>query len=115
LIVLPASIIFVYAGLAASQWGYATRVLSGRAGELWCGNILSDPLLFLLNGAGPVAAACGIALAFRSIRSRRWQVLPVSALLLFFVTSAGLISGALWLEWVCGMEILSGIWWLPGL
>lgn len=107
------TVIYTYAGLSAAQWAHAMRWLYSPPGVLWCGNVVSDPYLLLVNDVGPLAAACAAALTFRCIKARRWPCFTVTALLTFLVTSACLVHEGYLLRCDYGLDVLSGIWWLP--
>ncbi len=109
-----AAIVHAYAGLSLAQWGHATRWLHASPSVLWCGNVVSDPYLFLVNIIAPLAAACTALLARRCIRTRRWSAVMAAALVVFLVTSAGLIFEGSSLQRDYGIDILGGVWWLPG-
>ena len=105
------SVVFAYAGLAAAQWGRATRWLHVPAGTHWCSNVISDPFGGLLNIVVPVAALCSLGIARRCLRRRRWPGHAIVALLTFAVTSACLGYEAHVLG-DYGLEI-GWVWWLP--
>jgi hypothetical protein len=108
---LLASAIFAYAGLSAAQWGHARRWLHAPPCVLWCGNVVSDPFLLLVNVAGPLAAACAAVLIRRCVKDRRWPGYAPAALFTFAVTSACLACEA---HTLGGYGILIGrVWWLP--
>ena len=105
--------IFCYALLSAAQWRHAAWRLYTPHELLWCGNVISDPYMFLVNVVGPAAAVCAAILVRRCVQSRRWPVLANLALLAFALTSAGLIyegrllhegglplGRILWLAWL---------------
>lgn len=107
------AVIYTYAGLSAAQWGHAMRWLYSPPDVLWCGNVISDPYLLLVNDVGPLAAVCAAALTFRCIKERRWPYFTVTALLTFFAASACLVHEGYLLRGDYGLDVLSGIWWLP--
>jgi hypothetical protein len=107
------TVIYIYAGLSVAQWGHAMRWLYAPPRILWCGNLVSDPYLFLVNDAGPLAAACAASLIVRSIKARSWSCFTIAALLAFLATSACLAYEGYLLQSEFGMPVLTGIWWLP--
>jgi hypothetical protein len=107
------TVIYIYAGLSLAQWGHAMRWVYAPPKVLWCGNVFSDPYLLLVNDIGPLAAACAAALTLRCIKARRWPCLTVTALLTFCATSACLVHEGYLLQCDYGINVLSGIWWLP--
>lgn len=108
---LLATAIYAYAGLAAAQWGQASRWLFAPPGKGWCGNVVSDPYGLIVNVVGPLAAACGTALTRRCIKARRWPAYAVTALITFAVTSIFLGYEA---HFLGRYGIMIGrIWWLP--
>jgi hypothetical protein len=109
-----ATAIFAYAGLSAAQWGEATRWLHGPPGRLWCGNVVSDPYMLLVNVLAPLAAAANVALVRRSLKTRRWPPYTITATLTFLVTSGCLAYDGYLLRSRYGCP-LGAIWWLPWL
>jgi hypothetical protein len=111
---LLATVIFAYAGLAAAQWGSATRWLHGPPGKLWCGNVVSDPYMLLVNVATPMAAVANVALIRRGLRTRRWPSYTITATLTFLATLGCLAYEGYLLRSQYGVP-LSDVWWLPWL
>ena len=103
-----ASVVGIYAVLSLAQWASVAWVLRGL---VTCGNVLSDPCLFLLNVAAPLAATAAVILQWRGVRSRR-RWIPGETLILFLGITAGLVVEAFFLEGDCGLEMLGGVWWL---
>ncbi len=103
--------------MPGSPWtsgAHAARWLYASPGVLWCGNVVSDPYLFLVNVIAPLAAVCTASLAWRSIRARCWSTLSAAALVVFLATSTGLATEGILLQRDYGIDILCGVWWLPG-
>jgi hypothetical protein len=107
-----ATAIFAYAGLSAALWGHATRWLNSTTAGLWCGNVVSDPYMFLVNVVGPLAAVCAVVLVQWCVKLHRWPCFAIAALLTFAVTSACLVYEGQLLQGEYGMP-LGRIWWLP--
>jgi hypothetical protein len=110
---LLATVIFAYAGFSAAQWGQATRWLHGRHG-LWCGNVVGDPYMLLVNVAAPLAAVADLALIRRSLQTRRWPPYTITASLTFVATSGWLAYEGYLLRSEYGVP-LGDVWWLPWL
>jgi hypothetical protein len=111
---LLATFIFAYAGLSAAWWGHVTRLLHAPHSGLWCGNVISDPYMLLVNVAAPLAAVADVALVRRDVKTRRWPARTITASLTFVVTSGGLAYAGYLLHTEYGLP-LGDIWWLPGL
>lgn len=111
---LLATFIFAYAGISAAQWSAATRWLYGSPGRLWCGNVVSDPYMLLINVLAPSAAVANIALVYRGVKTRRWPPYMVTAMLAFVATSGCLVYEGYLLRSKYGIP-LGDVWWLPGL
>jgi hypothetical protein len=105
--------IYVYAGLSVVQWGHAMWWLYCPPDGFWCGNVISDPYLLLVNAIGPLAAECAAALTIQCIKARCWPYFTAAALVTFDATSACLVHEGYLLRSDYGMDVLSGIWWLP--
>jgi hypothetical protein len=101
-----------YAILAAAQWGFAAGWIYGTHEDLWCGNVISDPYLFLMNVVTPMAAVFGVCLVWERMRTRRWSLLAGFCLSLFVVTTAALIYESWWLEDYFGFSLLRCVWWI---
>jgi hypothetical protein len=109
-----AGLIYAYAGLSAAQWGHAEKWLqTPHVGFFWCGNVLSDSYLFVVNYVCPLAAACAGAIAIRCLKTRRWPWFAITALLTFIATSACLAYEGYWLRNDHAINVLNGILWLP--
>ena len=111
---LPTTAIFAYAVLSAAQWGHAARWLYAPPGKLWCGNVVSDPFMLLVNLVCPLAAVCAVVLVLQCVKSRRWPCFEIMALLTFVLTAACLVSEWRTLRSEFGVP-LGRIWWLPWL
>jgi hypothetical protein len=48
--------VYLYMCLAAAHWASVAHLLHGPTGRLWCGNAITDPLLFLIDKLTPVIA-----------------------------------------------------------
>jgi hypothetical protein len=106
-----AGTVYAYFGLALAHWWHLSRVMRAPPG---CGNVIIDPLWFLINAAGPYAALCVAALLVGRLRLRRRPLLPFLVPPLFFGTSVAL---GLEVIWLCefGISFSGAVWWLPGL
>lgn len=113
---LLATVDFAYAGLAAAQWGSASRyIFIPPPPDKWlCGNAISDPYMLLVNVVGPLAAVANVVLLRRSVGTRRWPAYSITASLTFLTTSACLAYEGYWLTAEFGLP-LGDVWWLPGL
>jgi hypothetical protein len=109
-----ATVVFAYAGLAAAQWGEATRWLHGPPGRLWCGNVVSDPYMLLVNVGAPLAAIANVALVRRGLKARRWPAYTITAALTFVATPSGLAHEGYLLRSQYGVPH-GDVWWLPRL
>ena len=63
--------VYLYMCLAAAHWASVAHLLHGPTGRLWCGNAITDPLLFLINKLTPVIAGCVGELHWTRFRERR--------------------------------------------
>jgi hypothetical protein len=77
------------------------------------GHDVSDAFLFLANVGAPLATGCAVVLTYGCIRRKHWPNLAVFALLVFLATSAGLGGEGILLERDYGVDVATGIWWLP--
>jgi hypothetical protein len=111
---LLAMFIFAYAGLSAAEWGEAARWLYGPPGRFWCGNVVSDPYMLLVNVVTPLAALANVALVRRGLMTRRWPPYTITATLTFMATSGGLAYEGYLLRSEYGFP-LGDVWWLPWL
>ncbi|MDR3637006.1 MAG: hypothetical protein P4L84_24595 [Isosphaeraceae bacterium] len=109
---LLATVIFAYAGLSAAQWGEATRWLHGPPGRFWCGNVISDPYMLLVNVLAPLAAAANVALVRRALKTRRWPSYTITATLALVATLGCLAYEGYVLRCRYGVP-LGDVWWLP--
>ncbi len=109
---LLATFIFAYAGLFAVQYGEAIRWLHAPPGTLWCGNVILDPYMLLVNVVAPLAAVANVALVLRSLEARRWPAYTITATLTFVATLVCMAYEGYVLrsEYNCP---LSDVWWLP--
>jgi hypothetical protein len=106
---------FLYAALAAAQWAHAARWLYRPLSGLWCGNVIIDPYLIIMNGIVPAAAILGACAGFRCIQTGRYSLLGGLALFLFLATTAALLFEGRWLDHdLFGGDhfIRRGIFWL---
>jgi hypothetical protein len=106
--------VYVYFGLAVAHWWSVHQLLDAPPGRLWCGNVISDPLAYLLNQIGPIVAGCGVAFVCRRIPARQRPLLPARFLPLLLGTTAALLFEARWLSNEYGLP-LHRIWWFPWL
>jgi hypothetical protein len=104
--------VYLYTFLAAVHWASVGQLLNRPPGDLWCGNVITDPLLFLLNNAAPTVAGCVGALLWRRVQSRRRPLLPITIWPLFFGTSITLVLETRWLR-DYGIDLTHSVWWLP--
>jgi hypothetical protein len=104
--------VYLYTFLAAVHWASAGQLLNGPPGRLWCGNVITDPLLMLLNKVAPAVAGCVGALLWRRVQARRRPLLPVAILPLLFGTSGTLVLETRWLR-DYGIDLTHSVWWLP--
>ena len=109
---LLATFIFAYAGLAAAQWGEAARWLYDPPGRFYCGNVISDPYMLLVNVLVPIAPAANAALICRASRTRRWPPYTIVATVTFVATSGCLAYEGYVLRSWYGLP-LGNVWWLP--
>jgi hypothetical protein len=101
-----------YFGLAVVHWWSVALVMDTP--PAWCGNVITDPLMLLLNKVGPVAGLCVGILLWRGVKRRRRPGLPLWIPPVFFGTLAALINEVIWLL-DYGLDLSRSIWWLPGL
>jgi hypothetical protein len=106
--------VYCYLGLSVAHWWSVAHYLHGPTGRLWCGNVISDPLLCLVNKLGPLAAVCVAVLLWRRIKSRRWPLLPILVIPVFLGTSAALAFEVVWLR-DYGFGLSHAVWWFPWL
>jgi len=111
---LLATFVFAYAGLSAAQWGRATRWLYASSGTRWCGNVVLDPYMQLVNVMLPLAAFASVALVRHCVKSRRLPGYAITAWLTFVVTSGFLAYEGYLLRSEYDVP-LGDIWWLPWL
>lgn len=110
-----ATFVFAYAGMAASQWGHAMWRLYTPQSGLYCGNVITDPYLFLANVITPIAAFCTFMLVRRCVATRRWPCIVVTAILTFAVTTACLAYECHLLDRDFGFGLRQNVRWLPHL
>jgi hypothetical protein len=104
--------VYFYAYLAAFHWASVARILNGPPDRLWCGNVILDPLYFLLKTAAPTVAGCVAVLVWRRIQARRRPLLPITILPVFIGTTMTLVLETFWLR-DYGINLTHSIWWLP--
>ena len=102
-----------YSLATAALWRDAAWWIYAPHGLLWCGNVVSDPYMILVNVVGPAAAVCAATLVRRCVLSRRWPWAAISALLAFALTTGWLVYEDRLLQEVGFPR--SRIWWLPWL
>jgi hypothetical protein len=103
---------YLFAGLAIGHWYHVAQIF--RQPRLWCGNVVTDPLLFLVNWFAPLCLMCVIALWWGRRRHRVRPVLPIAVLPLFLGTLAGIGIEAVWLR-DYGINLSHCVWWFPWL
>jgi hypothetical protein len=109
-------IVYSYLGLSVAHWWSVVHYLhASRGGGLQCGNGLSDPLLFLMNKVGPLAAVCVAVLLHRRNQGRRRPLLPTMVLPSFLGTTVTLVLEAEWLLRDHGVPLSRTVWWFPWL
>lgn len=104
--------VYLFVGLAAAHWSDLGGIL--RQPFLGCGNVITDPLLFLVNWLGPLCLGCVVALGWNRQRRGIRPVLPIAVLPLFLGTVAGLAI-EVWLLREYGINLSRCVWWLPWL
>ena len=97
--------------VASAAYGvYVPRV----SRDLWCGNVLTDPLSFLLSYVAPAAGCAVAALGVLWYRGalRAWS--PASAGAAFAVTLASLLAYGVWLfsTMLPGFSLSDIVWWM---
>jgi hypothetical protein len=102
----------VFVGLAVAHWVSVDRML--RTPGLWCGNVISDPLLLLLNSVGPVVGVCVALLVWRRITQKRRPFLPLTTLPVYLGTMSALAYELIWLS-DYGFPLSHAVRWLPWL
>lgn len=107
-----AGTVYLFAGLAVAHWYHVGRVLSQP--PLGCGNVITDPLLQLVNWFGPLCLGSIVSLGWGRRRRGIRPVLPIAVLPLFLGTGAGLAVEAVWLR-DFGISLSHSIWWFPRL
>ena len=107
------AVIVGFAFLTAALASHTRWAVSHFQGTLWCGNVVSDPLLFHANTVAPIAAACLLCLVVRRFRQRRCSIADFGTLVVFIAAGMALHREFRnWYEYT-GMELGSSIWWLP--
>jgi hypothetical protein len=104
--------VYGYFGLAVAHWGSVARLLHGPHAGLWCGNVVTDPYLLLMNKLTPIVAVCVVLLLARRIQAHRRPFLPLLVLPVFLGTTAGLLYEAYWLL-DYSFPIHDNVWWFP--
>lgn len=107
-----AGAVYLFAGLAVAHWHHVGRVL--RQPRVSCGNVITDPLVLLVNWLGPLCLGCVVALGWGRRQCGIRPVLPIAVLPLFLGTWAGLAVEAVWLR-DYGINLSHCIWWFPWL
>lgn len=107
-----AATVYLFAGLAVAQGYHVGRVL--RQPPLWCGKVITDPLLLLVNWLGPFCLGSVAALGWGRRRRGIRPVLPIAVLPVFSGTWAGLTVEAVWLR-DFGISLSHCVWWFPRL
>jgi hypothetical protein len=106
--------VYGYLGLAVAHWTGTARLLHDPPRGLWCGNVVTDPYLLLMNRLAPIVAVCVIATLVRRIQARRRPYLAPMILPAFFGITAGLVYEAYWLlEY--DFPLHGSVWWFPWL
>jgi hypothetical protein len=103
--------VYCFALLAALHWAGVAHLVNDRSGRLWCGNVLTDPFLLLMNKVMPFALLCMAALIRRRIKARRRPLLPITILPLFLGTTLTLIFEMFWFR-DSGLDLVQCVWWL---
>jgi hypothetical protein len=104
--------VYLFAFLAVWHWASFAQLTSDRSRRVYCGNIISDPLSFLMNKMMPLAAVSVGTLIWRRVQARRRPLLPITILPLFLGTSLTLILETIWLNREFGLPT-STVWWCP--
>lgn len=104
--------VYLFSGLAVAHWYHVARVF--RQPPLGCGNVITDPLLLLVNWYGPLCLGCVVTLAWGRRRLGVRPVLPFAVVPLFLGTWAGLAVEIVWLR-DYGVNVSRCVWWLPWL
>jgi len=113
------SVVLLFALYMGTLFWQQAHPEPGSLGALWCGNTVTDPLIFLLNWGAPVgfAAIVGLALSRRSANIRRFIVLPS---FFFVVPTVALLVFGIWFFHGpplggSGFRIADEVWWLIGI
>ena len=97
--------------IASAAYGfYVPRV----SRDLWCGNVLTDPLSLLLNYAAPAAGCAVVGLAALWFRGALGVWSPISAGALSSVTLAALLAYGfrLFSTMLPGQSLSEIVWWM---
>jgi hypothetical protein len=108
------SIVAAYFGLSVAHWWSVARLLHDSTHVPWCGNLITDPWLFLMNKVGPLATVCVATRLCWRIRSRRGPLLPIWVVPFLLGTTLGLVLEA-WLLRDYGLHLSRTVWWFPWL
>jgi hypothetical protein len=108
-----AATLYVFFGLSVVHWCHLGSSIRDPT-PMMCGNVITDPLLFLINWAGPYSALCAAALFGGRVRLRRRPFLPFMVPPLLLGTAAALGLEVAWLR-EYGIDLSGTVWWLPGL
>jgi hypothetical protein len=103
-----AGMVYVFFALSVAHWYQVSRVLGQRPG---CGNVITDPLLFLTNVVGPLAVFCAACLLVGRVKGRRRPLLPIFVAPLLLGTSAAL-GLEIWCLRDYGINLSSAIWYV---
>ena len=106
--------VYLYFSLSVAHWCHVHQLLHHPPHGLWCGNIVTDPFLFLTNKLTPSVAICVATLLLRQIKARRQPLLPLLVLPVFCGTTAALLYEAYWLL-DYGFPFHHTVWWFPWL
>jgi hypothetical protein len=104
--------VYLFAFFAVWHWASFAQLTNDRSHRVYCGNIISDPLSFLMNKMMPLAAVSVGTLIWCRFQARRRPLLPITILPLFLGTSLTLILETIWLHRELGLPT-SSVWWCP--
>lgn len=107
--------VYSYFGASVAFWCLLHRLIHNPPGDLWCGNVVTDPLLFLVNWMAPMVAVFMTIFVLGRIEAGRRPLLPLVVLPLFFGTTATLLYETWWLAGDFGFPLHRTIWWFPWL
>jgi hypothetical protein len=101
-------IVMVFVAASVTLGVYAWTVIPG----LWCGNVVADPLSFLLNFAAPATGCAVLAFGVLSFRDRAGIWSPIAAGTLWSVVLAALLAFGFWFFEKLPVSLSEVIWWL---